>query len=601
MWRYHRSREARYPAQACRASRCACVHPRITDGGHHLRYAEIRSTMHAGASWQIPCCRQGQYELRGISPGGQYWIGDGHQPPKGIPSVTSASRRSAGRREFDLLGAWRYEVNGIRRPLLAPHLVGDFANDLAVFHLKKVSQAHGKLGPNRIGNVGHFVAYHGNVAYLIVEHELLGREPAQRHHVTIGDSSEDRAISFQDLVLIIHHDAARRRLPTDRVPIKSDCFLDMLWCLIMEMRFDHFQVARDDLFMRQGAIGQGGVYLDRPFHCSFNASHLMLPAFPSLAMRAVDDLVGDAAEPFDPRGQRSAWLHVDAGIAADPDAVRRPCHDYIARPQRDVTRRKGDELRNAEHHLRRGAGLHDLPVHDGLKLQIRNGNGVRRYDEGTDGTTLVHILSQRPLTAAQRDGLELRRPTTDIVSDRVSEYACCSGLFIDINGRGAHDGGQLDLPVETVWFSGRHRYVRSIDNELGCPSREQVREGRCREVCFSSMLDVVDGSANDLRIARHRWRERQVGERDFPLFQSRCPLLPARQVVIERIDGSKRRDLVADHHAHHAVLRIAPTGFDVANKTHANGLPAYFAVGKARSTLVAFVSGQRAETVFVRV
>src|SRR6266478_5206225 len=154
-------------------------------------------------------------------------------------------------------------------------------------------------------------------------------------------------------------------------------------------------------------------------------------------MRAVDDLVGDAAQPFDPRGERGAWLHVDRGIPADSDAIRRPCQDDVARPQRDVAGREGDELRNAEHHLRRGARLHDLPVHDGLELQIRDGNGVRRYDEGTDGTALVHIFSQRPLTGAQRYGLKLCRSTANVVSDRISEYACGSDLFVSINGGGA--------------------------------------------------------------------------------------------------------------------------------------------------------------------
>src|SRR5260221_7997882 len=129
---------------------------------------------------QIPRCRQRQYELRGIavtsSTDRAGKIGSATlTSPEGIPSVTSASRRSAWMREYDLLGAGRYKVHGIRRPLLTPHLVGDFANDLAVFHLKKVGQTHGKLSPNRIGNVGHFVAYHGNVADLIVEHEFLVR------------------------------------------------------------------------------------------------------------------------------------------------------------------------------------------------------------------------------------------------------------------------------------------------------------------------------------------------------------------------------------------------------------------------------------------
>jgi len=44
-------------------------------------------------------------------------------------------------------------------------------------------------------------------------------------------------------------------------------------------------------------------------------------------MRAVDDLVGGAAQPFDPRSERGAWLHVDSGTTADPDAIRRPGQD----------------------------------------------------------------------------------------------------------------------------------------------------------------------------------------------------------------------------------------------------------------------------------
>jgi hypothetical protein len=129
-------------------------------------------------------------DLRGVVCGPDGNIGPAAEIPEGISNIIFGSRGSARRGEFDLLGAWRYEVDGIRRPFLAPHLVGDFANDLAVFHFKNVGQAHGKLGPNRIGNVGHFVAYYRNVAYLIVEHEPLGREPAQRHHATIGDSPE---------------------------------------------------------------------------------------------------------------------------------------------------------------------------------------------------------------------------------------------------------------------------------------------------------------------------------------------------------------------------------------------------------------------------
>src|ERR1700757_2540381 len=93
-------------------------------------------------------------------------------------TALSSSRGSARRREYDLLGARRYEVDGIRRPLLAPHLVGDFANDLAVLHLEKMREAHGELGSHGIGNVGHLVADDRDMADLVVEHELLGRKPA---------------------------------------------------------------------------------------------------------------------------------------------------------------------------------------------------------------------------------------------------------------------------------------------------------------------------------------------------------------------------------------------------------------------------------------
>src|SRR5882757_11411989 len=194
-------------------------------------------------------------------------------------------------------------------------------------------------------------------------------------------------------------------------------------------------------------------------------------------MRAFNNFVGDAADSFDPGGQQGTWLHVDSRIATDPDTIRRARQDDVARPQRHVTGCKGDELWDAEHHIRRGAMLHDMPVHDGLQLQIRSGDGIRRYDEGADGATFVDILSERPLPCAQRCGLKLRRATADIVGDGVSEYAFRSRLFISIDGRGTHDGGELNLPVETVRFGDRDRYLRPMDDELGCPSREKVWEG----------------------------------------------------------------------------------------------------------------------------
>src|SRR6266480_6633958 len=84
--------------------------------------------------------------------------------------VTLGSGSGDGRGEYDLLGARRYEVDRIQGPLLAPHLVGDFANDLPVLHLEEVSQAHSKLSSNGIGNVGHFVPHDGDMADLIVKH-----------------------------------------------------------------------------------------------------------------------------------------------------------------------------------------------------------------------------------------------------------------------------------------------------------------------------------------------------------------------------------------------------------------------------------------------
>src|SRR6266478_1466527 len=99
---------------------------------------------------------------------------------------------------------------------------------------------------------------------------------------------------------------------------------------------------------------------------------LMLPAVSSLAIGTVDDLVGDAADAFDPRGER-------------------------------------------------GAMLHDAPVDDALQFQIRRRNGIRRHDEGADGATPVDILAKRPLPRAQRRRLQLRRATADIVGHRVAE------------------------------------------------------------------------------------------------------------------------------------------------------------------------------------
>jgi len=123
-----------------------------------------------------------------------------------------------------------------------------------------------------------------------------------------------------------------------------------------------------------------------------------------------------------------------------------------------------------------------------------------------------------------------------------------------------------------VRFGDRDRDVRSVNDEFGGPSGEQVWEGWRRQLCFGAVLDVVDGRANDLGVARHGRSERQVGERNFALAQSRGALSPAGQILIERVNRRQRRDLVVDHDAHHAVLRIAPAGLDVANKTHGAAL-----------------------------
>src|SRR6266436_2096565 len=194
-----------------------------------------------------------------------------------VSDTGSASGRSARRREHDLLGARRDEIDRVWCSLLTPHLVGDFANDLAVLHLKEMGQAHGEFGADGIGNIWHLVANDSDVADLVVEHELLGREPAQRHHATIGDGAEDPAIGLENLGLVIHYDPARGRLPADRVAIKRDCFLDSLWCLIMKMRLDYLQIARDDLIARQRAVRSGGIHCNRPFDGTFNASHSILP------------------------------------------------------------------------------------------------------------------------------------------------------------------------------------------------------------------------------------------------------------------------------------------------------------------------------------
>src|SRR6185295_16878011 len=166
--------------------------------------------------------------------------------------------------------------------------------------------------------------------------------------------------------------------------------------------------------------------------------------------------------------------HVDPRVAAEPDAVRRSGQDDVAGPQRDMARGEGDERWNAEHHVRGGAGLHDLPIHDGFELEVRNGNGVRRLYEGADGTALVHVLAERPLTRAQRNGLKLRCAAADVVRDGVSEYTCGSRSLVGVDNGGAHDSGQLDFPVEPVRFGSRHRNVCTIDDKLGWPSREQV-------------------------------------------------------------------------------------------------------------------------------
>src|SRR5437868_5072589 len=107
--------------------------------------------------WSIPRDRPGIASMDCIaSP--QYKLQRSLLASSADEAVTSiSSRRGTWRSEDDGLGARRYEIDGIRRPLLAPHLVGDFANDLAVLHFEKMGQTHGKLGANGIGNVGHLV------------------------------------------------------------------------------------------------------------------------------------------------------------------------------------------------------------------------------------------------------------------------------------------------------------------------------------------------------------------------------------------------------------------------------------------------------------
>src|SRR6266436_1666271 len=52
-------------------------------------------------------------------------------------------------------------------------------------------------------------------------------------------SSTARAIGFEDLLLVVHHDAACGRLPADRVAVKGDCPADMLGRLVVEVGFHH--------------------------------------------------------------------------------------------------------------------------------------------------------------------------------------------------------------------------------------------------------------------------------------------------------------------------------------------------------------------------
>ena len=139
------------------------------------------------------------------------------------------------------------EINGVGSSLLAPHFIGDFAYDFPVLHFKNMGKSDRHFRALGIGKIGHLVPYDREVCNLVIEYELLSREPPQWNERTVNNRSENAAIRFKNILPLIHYDAARRSFPSDLLTIKGDGGFDRLRRFIMKMRLDDADVARDDL------------------------------------------------------------------------------------------------------------------------------------------------------------------------------------------------------------------------------------------------------------------------------------------------------------------------------------------------------------------
>jgi len=142
------------------------------------------------------------------------------------------------------------------------------------------------------------------------------------------------------------------------------------------------------------------------------------------------------------------------------------------------------------------------------------------------GQLLSHIPAQRPMAGAQQfTDWSCSRANLTSLATVLSEYACCGGNFRRIDGDGRQYGGTSRPPVETVRSAAGTVCAASIDDELGCPSREQVREGGVGSFDFSPVLARScwprRKMISHVALGQPGGRlERQAGERDFLHFFS---------------------------------------------------------------------------------
>ncbi|MGY4284342.1 hypothetical protein ACVWXO_003562 [Bradyrhizobium sp. LM2.7] len=83
-------------------------------------------------------------------------------------------------------------------------------------------------------------------------------------------------ICLEDLGLVVHHDAARWRLPTDIIAIQRNGLFHVFRVFIVKMCFDNLEVAGNDLLARECAVRDRRIDRDRAFDLSLYTSHFFL-------------------------------------------------------------------------------------------------------------------------------------------------------------------------------------------------------------------------------------------------------------------------------------------------------------------------------------